>query len=164
MRGPSHFAAPLLLASMVALILYISLYPFRFDADGPSVAAALRELTWARASRREMFNNVLLYLPLGFCIALAVEPRFGRSGAIATGFIGGALLSLAMEVAQASIAVRVPSLTDLSLNAAGVTVLLVLLLCMLQLGVENAVYSWIDLVIAVMAGLMVARWMPRAGR
>jgi glycopeptide antibiotics resistance protein len=115
----SHFAAPLLLASIVALILYVSLYPFRFDADGPSLAAALGELTWARAARREMFNNVLLYLPLGFCVALSVEPRFGRSAAIATGLVVGALLSLAMEVAQASITVRVPSLTDLSLNAAG---------------------------------------------
>jgi hypothetical protein len=33
---------------------------------------------------------------------------------------------------------------------------------MLQLGIDNAVYTWIDLAIAVMAGLMVARWMPRA--
>lgn len=119
MPGRSHFAAPLLLAITVALVLYISLYPFRFEVDGPSVAAALRRLTWARASRADMFNNVLLYLPLGFCIVLAVEPRFGRAAAIASGLIGGALLSLAMEVAQASIAIRVPSLTDLSLNAAG---------------------------------------------
>jgi len=121
-RGRSHFAAPLLLASIVALILYVSLYPFRFDADGPSVAAALRELTWARASRGDMLNNVLLYLPLGFCIALAVEPRLGRLAGIATGLVGGALLSLAMEITQASIATRVSSLTDLSLNVAGALV------------------------------------------
>lgn len=119
MPSRSHFAAPLLLASMIALILYVSLYPFRFDADGPSLAAAIRELTWARASRREMFNNVLLYLPLGFCVVLVLEPRFGRLAAVVTGLVGGALLSLAMEVTQASIPIRVPSLTDLSLNAAG---------------------------------------------
>jgi glycopeptide antibiotics resistance protein len=109
----------MLLAIMVALILYVSLYPFRFAADGPSIAAALQQLTWARASRGDMFNNVLLYLPLGFCIALAIEPRFGRLAGIVAGLAGGALLSLAMEVTQASIAPRVPSLTDLSLNAAG---------------------------------------------
>jgi len=117
--GRSHFAAPMLLAIMVALILYVSLYPFRFAADGPSIATALQQLTWARASRGDMFNNVLLYLPLGFCIALAIEPRFGRLAGIVAGLAGGALLSLAMEVTQASIAPRVPSLTDLSLNAAG---------------------------------------------
>jgi len=115
----SHFAAPLLLTVVIALILYISLYPFRLEANGPSVAAALGQLTWARASRADMFNNVLLYLPLGFCIALLLEPRFGRLAAIAAGLVCGALLSLAMEVTQASIAIRVPSLTDLSLNSAG---------------------------------------------
>jgi VanZ family protein len=118
-RSRSHFAAPLLLAITVALILYASLYPFRFEADGPSVATALRQLTWARASRGDMFNNVLLYLPLGFCLALLVEPRFGRVAALIAGFAGGGLLSLAMEVTQASIEIRVPSLTDLSLNVAG---------------------------------------------
>lgn len=117
--GRSHFAAPLLLAIVVAMIVYASLYPFRFEADWPSIGGALRRLDWARASRGDMFNNVLLYLPLGFCIALIVEPRFGRLAAIATSLAGGALLSLAMEVTQVSIAVRVPSLTDLSLNAAG---------------------------------------------
>jgi VanZ family protein len=119
MSSRSHFAAPLLLAVVVALILYVSLYPFRFGADGPTVAEALRQLSWARASRGDMFNNVLLYVPLGFCLALAVEPRVGRVAALAGGLAGGALLSLAMELAQASIAPRVPSLTDLSLNAVG---------------------------------------------
>jgi VanZ family protein len=119
MSSRSHFAAPLLLAIVVALILYVSLYPFRFGADGPTVAEALRQLSWARASRGDMFNNVLLYVPLGFCLALAVEPRVGRGAALTGGLAGGALLSLAMELAQASIAPRVPSLTDLSLNAVG---------------------------------------------
>ena len=119
MSGRSHFAAPLLLAIIVALILYVSLYPFRFGADGPAVTEVLRQLSWARASRGDMLNNVLLYVPLGFCIALAVEPRFGRSAGIWTGLLGGALLSLTMELMQGSIATRVPSLTDLSLNAAG---------------------------------------------
>jgi glycopeptide antibiotics resistance protein len=119
MAGRGHFAAPLLLAVVVALILYVSLWPFRFGADGPEVVETLRQLTWARASRGDMFNNVLLYVPLGFCMALVAEPRFGRAGALVAGAVGGALLSLAMEISQASITPRVPSLTDLSLNTAG---------------------------------------------
>jgi len=119
MAGRGHFAAPLLLAVVVALILYVSLWPFRFDVDGPSLVESLRQLTWARASRGDMFNNVLLYVPLGFCLVLVLEPRFGRFAALAVGIAGGALLSLAVEVTQASITPRVPSLTDLSLNAAG---------------------------------------------
>ncbi len=45
--------------------------------------------------------------------------------------------------------------------AAGVTVLLVLLLCLLQVGAAAPAYGWIDLVLASLAGVMVARWMAR---
>ena len=119
MAGRSHFAAPLLLVVAVGLILYVSLYPFRFADDGPGVLEALRNITWARAGRGDMFNNVLLYLPLGFCLALALEPRLGRGAALLGAVVAGGLLSLAMEIAQASIAIRVPSLRDLVLNTAG---------------------------------------------
>jgi glycopeptide antibiotics resistance protein len=119
MARHSHVAAPLLLAVFIALILYVSLYPFRFSADAPPVLETLRQLDWARASRGDMFNNLLLYLPLGFCLALLVEPRFGRAVALVAAVVVGGMLSLAMEIAQASIAIRVPSLTDLSLNATG---------------------------------------------
>jgi glycopeptide antibiotics resistance protein len=119
MAGRSQFAAPLLLAVFIALILYVSLYPFGFDAGGPPVIETLRRLTWARASRGDMFNNVLLYVPLGFCLALVLEPRMKRVGAILVAIFAGTLLSLTMEVLQASIAPRVPSLTDLTLNLVG---------------------------------------------
>ena len=117
-----QFAAPLLLAVFVALILYASLYPFGFDLDGPSAMDTLRRLTWARASRGDMFNNVLLYAPLGFCLALMLEPRLKRIGAVVVATLAGTLLSITMEVLQASIAPRVPSLTDLTLNVAGTLV------------------------------------------
>jgi VanZ family protein len=119
MASRSHFAAPLLLAVVVALIVYVSLYPFRFAPDGPSLVDALDQLTWARAGRGEMLNNVLLYLPFGFCLALLVEPRGGRTVAILAAVVAGTLLSLYMELLQASVPTRVTSLKDLSLNAVG---------------------------------------------
>lgn len=119
MASRSHFAAPLLLAVVVALIVYVSLYPFRFAASGPSMVEALGHLTWARAGRSEMLNNVLLYLPFGFCVALLVEPRFGRIPGVLAATLAGALLSLCMELLQASVDVRVSSLKDLSLNSLG---------------------------------------------
>lgn len=119
MAGRTHFAAPLLLAVVVALIVYISLYPFRFVPDGPSLFAALDQLNWARAGRGEMLNNVLLYLPFGFCVALLVEPRYGRLAGAGVAILAGSLLSLYMELLQASVPPRVTSLKDLSLNAAG---------------------------------------------
>ena len=115
----SHFAAPLLLAVVTGLIVYVSLYPFRFVPDGPTLIEALRSIGWARAGRGDMFNNLLLYVPFGFCVALLVEPRWGRFTGIVVGTLLGASLSLGLELLQASVAPRVSSLRDLSLNATG---------------------------------------------
>ncbi len=119
MASRSHFAAPLLLAIVTALIVYVSLYPFRFEAQGPTLLEALHALDWARAGRGDMFNNLLLYAPFGFCIALIFEPRWGRIGGLVAALALGASLSLVLELLQASVSPRVSSLRDLSLNAAG---------------------------------------------
>jgi VanZ family protein len=119
MASRSYFAAPLLLAVITGLIVYVSLYPFHFAAHGPTLLEALQRITWARAGRGDMFNNVLLYLPFGFCVALLVEPRWGRLGGIVAGVLLGASLSLGLELLQASVDSRVSSLRDLSLNATG---------------------------------------------
>jgi VanZ family protein len=115
----SHFAAPLLLAVVTGLIVYVSLYPFRFVPDGPTLIEALHSIGWARAGRGDMFNNLLLYVPFGFCVALLVEPRWGRFTGIVVGTLLGASLSLGLELLQASVVPRVSSLRDLSLNATG---------------------------------------------
>ena len=119
MASRSHFAAPLLLAVMTGLIVYVSLFPFQFVEQGPSFGEALRAMSWARAGRNDMFNNVLLYVPFGFCVALVVEPRLGRVAGVATAMLLGAVLSVCMEVEQASIVQRVSSLRDLTLNVGG---------------------------------------------
>jgi VanZ family protein len=115
----SHFAAPLLLAAITGLIVYVSLYPFRFELDGPTLREALRALSWQRAGRGDMLNNLLLYVPFGFCVALVIEPRWGRTAGIVAGTLLGAALSLGLELLQASVAIRVSSLRDLALNGAG---------------------------------------------
>jgi VanZ family protein len=115
----SHFAAPLLLAAITGLIVYVSLYPFRFELDGPTLREALRALSWQRAGRGDMLNNLLLYVPFGFCVALVIEPRWGRTAGIVAGALLGVLLSLGLELLQASVAIRVSSLRDLALNGAG---------------------------------------------
>ena len=118
MASRSHFAAPLLLAVFIGLIVYVSLFPFRFVAHGPTMFEAVRPLTWARAGRGDMFNNVLLYAPLGFCCVLLLEPRFGRVP-------GSSIATMpAPLVAAASNCCRPPSRRasqprDLSLNTLG---------------------------------------------
>ncbi|HWK73641.1 MAG TPA: VanZ family protein [Povalibacter sp.] len=112
---------PWLLAAVVALIAYGSLYPFNFKPDAISggVLEALRELSWARAGRGDRIANVLLYLPLGFCLFLSLAERWHRGIAVVVATVFGSLLSLTIEVSQVYISSRVPSLTDLTLNTSG---------------------------------------------
>lgn len=112
---------PWLLLAVTALIVYGSLYPFNFKADAidGGVLQALSKLSWARAGRSDRIANVLLYLPLGFCAFLWIYPRFNKLAALLLATLGGALLSLMVEVAQVYVSARVPSLKDLALNAFG---------------------------------------------
>jgi VanZ family protein len=80
---------------------------------------AFRELRWARAGRGDLILNVLLYLPLGFCLVLALGSRLNRVLAVLVATVLGALLSLSIELAQSMLPTRVSSLLDLSLNTAG---------------------------------------------
>jgi len=120
-RASGNKIVPWLLLGVVALIAYGSLYPFNFkpDAIKGGVFAALGELSWARAGRGDRISNVLLYLPLGFCLFLWLNARWRRLPSLLFATLLGAALSLAIEVAQVYVSARVPSLTDLSLNALG---------------------------------------------
>jgi VanZ family protein len=120
-RATGSKIVPWLLLGVVALIAYGSLYPFNFkpDAIKGGVFAALGELSWARAGRGDRIANVLLYLPLGFCLFLWLNTRWRRLPSLLLATLLGAALSLAIEVAQVYVSARVPSLTDLSLNALG---------------------------------------------
>lgn len=120
-RARSLAFIPLLLIGVVALIVYGSLYPFRFkpDAIDGGLLQALRELSWARAGRGDRISNVLLYLPLGFCLFLWLNSRLNRRSAAGVALLLGSLLSLVIEIAQVYVSIRVPSFTDLTLNALG---------------------------------------------
>lgn len=111
----------LLVVAVVALIVYGSLYPFNFkrNAIEGGVLQALTQLSWARADRGDRISNVLLYLPLGFCLFLSLSQRFRRGSSVLLATLLGTSLSLCIEVAQVYISSRVPSLTDLTLNGAG---------------------------------------------
>lgn len=119
MASRTHFAAPLLLATVIGLIVYVSLYPFRFAEHGPTLAEALQRISWQRAGRGDVFNNLLLYAPFGFCAALVLEPRWGRTAGLIGAVLLGVVLSVGLELLQASVTLRVSSLRDVTLNGAG---------------------------------------------
>ncbi len=120
-RSQSSGFVPWLLLGVIALICYGSLYPFNFNFDGsyPTLSAALNKLSWARAGRADRVRNVLLYVPLGFCLMLMLRNRLGFGLAALLSTLLGALLSLGVELAQVYLTIRVPSLMDITLNAAG---------------------------------------------
>ena len=111
--------------AMIALIAYGSLYPFNLkpldNTHGwwQSLAQALSQLTWARAGYSDRLANVLLYAPLGFCMALWFEGAMRRRVAVIVAVLCGGLLSLSIEVAQVFISSRVPSFWDVTFNTLG---------------------------------------------
>ena len=87
----SRSVIPWLLLVVLALIVYGSLYPFDFrpDIDG-GILGALRQLSWQRAGRGDRISNVLLYLPLGFCLFLGLATRLRRRSAALFAMLVGA--------------------------------------------------------------------------
>lgn len=109
-----------LLAVVVFLILYGSLFPFRFeDAGIGSLSGLLAELRWARTTRSDIVANLLLYLPFGACIAWLLAPRLGAVLALVGALVAGAVLSTVIEIAQIYETRRVASLADIVFNTAG---------------------------------------------
>jgi len=107
--------------AMVALIAYGSLYPFNLKPSESTLRwwQALAHLSWARAGRGDHIANVLLYVPLGFCLGLWCDGFMRHRASVLLATICSATLSLSIEVAQVYISSRVPSLWDVTLNTVG---------------------------------------------
>ncbi|WP_137180303.1 VanZ family protein [Roseomonas sp. AR75] len=115
--------AALLLGVLVAgFIVYGSLYPFRFAplpegrALGPAILAALLRHPGGRG---DILANLVLYAPLGFALALALQARLRPGAAMGLAALACLLLSATMEVAQLHLPRRSSSGLDLLLNGVG---------------------------------------------
>jgi VanZ family protein len=120
MADSGNRTAGWLLAIVLFLIVYGSLFPFAFDwsrADGP--LEALTHLGFARTTRGDIAANLLLYFPAGLLLAWLLALRMGALAAILATAIIGLLLSFSIELLQFFEPKRVASLTDMLLNAAG---------------------------------------------
>ena len=118
-RHDRHLVA-WLLAGVTFLIVYASLYPFRFAAtDVQGLGDLLGRLPWARTTRSDIAANVLLYLPFGACLGWLLASRLGGPLALAGATVAGVLLSTGIEVAQIFETRRVASLADVTYNGLG---------------------------------------------
>jgi VanZ family protein len=121
--APFHRTARWLLGGVILLILYGSLFPFEFDTSAfPALAKAAASLAFERASRGDIVANVLLYIPLGLCMAMALPGRWRVYAKLTLTIAAGTLLSLGVELMQTMEPARVSSLTDVVLNAAGTAI------------------------------------------
>jgi VanZ family protein len=112
-----------LLGAVVILILYGSLFPFEFDTrTGWSPLELAASLAFKRASRGDMIANLLLYIPVGLCMAIALPRRWRGIVVLVLTIATGTLLSLGVELLQTMEPARVASLTDVLLNAAGTAI------------------------------------------
>jgi len=103
----------LLLLGYVAFLVYASLYPISsFRPPQESPFATLFEKV--AISRTDALTNVLVYLPLGWLLAVRI-PGLGslRAALVGCGF------SFAIEYLQTYLPGRVPSVLDWGLNTAG---------------------------------------------
>jgi VanZ family protein len=106
-------------AGIAALILYGSFYPFFFylndDPRGP--VGVLLQSGFQPDSLIDVVSNILLYLPLGFFAAYAVQRR--ALAALAVAAAAGFALSLVVELVQFYDLGRFQELTDICSNTAG---------------------------------------------
>ncbi len=114
------------MALIAAFIIYGSLYPFRFHAlPGEAGLFAALAASWLRwpGSRGDLLVNLVLYMPLGLFVALALQGADGsRRSAMLRLLLTtavGAILSFAIEVTQLHISARFSSVSDLVLNTIG---------------------------------------------
>lgn len=105
---------------IAAAIVYGSLFPFDFFYGAGDLNRAVHALiaSWrAATSRGDLIANILLYLPLGFCVVRSLRrPSIAR---LLLATLLGAGLSICMELAQFYVPDRYTSMSDVYANAAG---------------------------------------------
>ena len=113
-----------LLATIVALILYVTLTPFDFNLAGaPDTALSHllhswpQRITWSFA--RDAVLNVALFLPLGVAGCVTYAHHWNRRTAVAFTVTHGFVLSLGIELLQYYEPQRYSTLSDLLFNTLG---------------------------------------------
>jgi hypothetical protein len=116
-------SARVISVSSVALIVYVTLFPFDFVDSGTSLGAAARDLSLAVNQQwvlDDVPRNLVLFVPFGFGLAGLVATRV-REGWLVAAIVtaAGLVLSGTIELLQTSTLLRFPSLADILANGAG---------------------------------------------
>jgi VanZ family protein len=105
---------------VLALIVYGSLYPFRFEGAAGEPAAELLQSLQRGMYLRDALVNVAFYLPVGACGYLTMRKWRGRFVSFTFAVAAGVLLSLGIEVVQSAyLPTRLASFYDIGTNSLG---------------------------------------------
>ncbi|MFC5302169.1 VanZ family protein [Azospira restricta] len=103
-----------------ALVVYASLHPFAGWRDLGISPLAFLDAGWPRWwTGFDLATNVLVYVPLGYLLTLALGRQTGRLLPALAGALLAALISFCLEAVQTWLPTRVPSNLDFSCNALG---------------------------------------------
>jgi VanZ family protein len=122
---PHHGRGPILLSRYLALawfglVVYGSLHPFVGWRDTGVSPIAFLEGGWPRYwTTFDLLANIAVYLPLGFCLTLALSGVPGRFTAMVLATLLAAGVSFGLESVQTWLPSRVPSNLDLACNTIG---------------------------------------------
>jgi VanZ family protein len=109
------------LACVVLIILYGSLYPFTYrERTYPGGPVAYLLSTWQDWDHRgDLLSNILLYLPLGFFSVQALPSRLRGPAGVVLAIASGILLSAGVEITQFYDEDRITSMGDVYANTIG---------------------------------------------
>jgi VanZ family protein len=102
------------------LIAYASLHPLSGWRDTGAPVFDFLTAAWPRYyTGFDLAANILAYVPLGFLMVPALQPRLGMAAAALLAALASGGLSLMLETLQNFLPDRVPSNIDLACNAIG---------------------------------------------
>jgi VanZ family protein len=106
----------------VLFAIWGSLFPFHFEPASLDAVAARFSSDWVAAwSLTDLLSNVLLFVPIGLLLTATMAdgraPRIGAAAAAA--FAASVALSATIEVVQAFVPSRTPSIIDIAAEACG---------------------------------------------
>lgn len=102
------------------LLIYGTLFPFSDWGKSEGGLHTLLTLQWPlKVSRSDVLTNLLVYIPLGFFLVMALNRRCSAKTKIVLASLSGFFLSLFMEYLQSYLPARVSSLTDTAFNTVG---------------------------------------------
>jgi VanZ family protein len=120
-KGTSFNYSPFYLAvAYVVALVYGTLFPMSgWHTPALNPFELMMQKGLANSPKSDILTNVLVYLPLGIFLMRALPPRYKPVFVIVVVTLLTSLLSLALEICQAYLPGRVPSISDWIMNTCG---------------------------------------------